>query len=111
MATSSILGGSHVPEEISGKDVHALGPSDNSDSGSDAVGAYGDDELASDTDAAGTGERTSVGPMGDESDADILPDRIEPVTGPDLGEELEATETAGDDVEDLADDSEDLDAA
>lgn len=108
MATSSILGGSHVPEEISGKDVHALGPSDNSDSGSDAVGAYGDDELASDTDAAGTGERTSVGPMGDESDADILPDRIEPVTGPEPGEELE--ETAGEDVEDLADDSEDLDA-
>jgi hypothetical protein len=117
MATSSILGGSHMPEEISGKDVHALGPSDNSDSGSDAVGAYGDDELDSDTDAAGTGERASVGTLGDQPDADILPDRIEPVTGLELGEELEATETAGDDVnslddvEDLADDSEDLDAA
>jgi hypothetical protein len=39
MATSSISGGSHIPEEINGKDVHALGPSDNSDSGSDAIGA------------------------------------------------------------------------
>ncbi|MBT9475566.1 hypothetical protein [Polaromonas sp.] len=114
MATSSILGGSQMPEEISGKDVHALGPSDNSDSGSDAVGAYGDDELASDTDAAGTGERASVGTIGDQPDADILPDRIEPVIGQMVGDELE--EMAGDDVsglsevEDLADDSEDLDA-
>lgn len=115
MATSSILGGSQMPEEISGKDVHALGPSDNSDSGSDAVGAYGDDELASDTDAAGTGERASVGSVGDQLDADILPDRIEPVTGLVSADELE--DLAGDDandlrdLEDLADDSEDLDAA
>lgn len=114
MATSSILGGSQMPEEISGKDIHALGPSDNSDSGSDAVGAYGDDELASDTDAAGTGERASVGSVGEQQDADILPDRIEPVTGLVVSDELE--EMAGDDVnslnevEDLADDSEDLDA-
>jgi hypothetical protein len=108
MATSSILGGSQMPEEISGKDVHALGPSDNSDSGSDAVGAYGDDELASDTDAAGTGERASVGTLGDQPDADILPDRIEPVTGPEeiAGDDVESLN----DVEDLADDSEDLDA-
>jgi hypothetical protein len=114
MATSSILGGSQIPEEISGKDVHALGPSDNSDSGSDAVGAYGEDELDSDTDAAGTGERASVGTVGDHPDADILPDRIEPVSGLEVGDELE--EIASDDVEslndveDLADDSEDLDA-
>jgi hypothetical protein len=108
MATSSILGGSHMPEEISGKDVHALGPSDNSDSGSDAVGAYGEDELDSDTDAAGTGERASVGTVGDHPDADILPDRIEPVTGPEeiAGDDVESLN----DVEDLADDSEDLDA-
>jgi hypothetical protein len=112
MATSSILGGSQMPEEISGKDVHALGPSDNSDSGSDAVGAYGDDELDSDTDAAGTGERASVGTVGEQPDADILPDRIEQVTGAGSGNDLD--DTAGDDandlsdVEDLADDSEDL---
>jgi hypothetical protein len=96
MATSSILGGSPLPKEISGKDVHALGPSDNSDSGSDAVGAYGDDELASDTDAAGTGERASVGSVGEQPDADILPDRIEAVAGGVSADDLE--DIPGDDA-------------
>jgi hypothetical protein len=110
MATSSILGGSKAPEEISGKDLHALGPSDNSDSGSDAVGAYGDDELSSDSDAVGTGERASAGFGSDQPDADILPDHIEQALGADAGTDLDAD--AGDDfndlseVEKLADDSE-----
>ena len=109
MATSSILGGSKAPEEISGKDLHALGPSDNSDSGSDAVGAYGDDELSSDSDAVGTGERASAGLDRNQPDADILPDRIEQAPGTDSDSD------AGDDfndlseVEDLADDGDDLD--
>ena len=109
MATSSILGGSQVPEEISGKDMHALGPSDNSDSGSDATGAYGEDELASDSDSAGTGERAEAGMGGRYSDADILPDHIE--QGP--GAQAEADETASSElndlseVEELADGSED----
>ena len=113
MATSSILGGSRLPEDISGKDVQALGPSDNSDSGSDAVGAYGDDELSSDSDAAGTGERASVGAGREHSDADILPDHIEQVPG--AGADKDLDEAAGDDfndldaVENLADDSEDTD--
>lgn len=77
MATSSIFGGLHAPEHVRGKDTNALGPSDNSDSGSDAQGAYGDDEMSSDSDAAGTGERASVGAGMDPSDADILPDHIE----------------------------------
>ena len=77
MATSSFLGGSLRSEDGSGKDLHALGPSDNSDSGSDAVGAYGDDELASDSDASGTGERAAVGTGRSHFDADILPDHIE----------------------------------
>lgn len=77
MATSSILGGRHLPEHVRGKDTNALGPSDNSDSGSDAQGAYGDEELSSDSDAAGTGERASAGPGLEVSDADILPDHIE----------------------------------
>jgi hypothetical protein len=112
MATSSILGGSQVPEEISGKDMHALGPSDNSDSGSDAIGAYGEDELASDSDSAGTGERAEAGMGGIHSDADILPDHIE--QGP--GVQAEADETASSElndlseVEELADDSEDQEA-
>lgn len=112
MATSSILGGSQLPEEISGKDMHALGPSDNSDSGSDAIGAYGEDELASDSDSAGTGERAEAGMGGSHSDADILPDHIE--QGP--GAQAEADETASSElndlseVEELADDSEDQEA-
>lgn len=108
MATSSILGGQHLPEHVRGKDTNALGPSDNSDSGSDAQGAYGDDEMSSDSDAAGTGERASAGLGLDASDADILPDHIE-------GEEDESSSEDGDgdletaaDVHDLAaDDSDD----
>ena len=113
MATSSILGGSKAPEEISGKDLHALGPSDNSDSGSDAVGAYGDDELSSDSDAVGTGERASAGLDRNQPDADILPDRIEQAPGTDSDSDVDAD--AGDDfndlseVDDLADDGDDLD--
>ncbi len=112
MATSSILGGSKLPEEISGKDMHALGPSDNSDSGSDAVGAYGDDELSSDSDASGTGERATIGTGRSHQDTDILPDHIEQAAGADADNDLE--DTAGDDfngmseVENLADDSADL---
>jgi hypothetical protein len=114
MATSSILGGSKLPEEISGKDMHALGPSDNSDSGSDAIGAYSDDELSSDSDAAGTGERATIGTGRGQQDADILPDHIEQAPGVDAENDLD--DTSGEDfndlsqVEDLADDSEDLQA-
>ena len=97
MATSSFLGGQHVPEHVRGKDTNALGPSDNSDSGSDAQGAYGDEEMSSDSDAAGTGERASVGPGLDAFDADILPDHIE-------GEEDEsASEVATGELESAAD--------
>jgi hypothetical protein len=95
MTSSSILGGRHLPEHVRGKDTNALGPSDNSDSGSDAQGAYGDDEMSSDSDAVGTGERASAGPGLDPSDVDILPDHIE-------GE--------GEDGEDDVGESADLDA-
>lgn len=113
MATSSILGGSKLPEEISGKDLHALGPSDNSDSGSDAVGAYGDEELSSDSDAAGTGERASVGRGSEALDVDILPKHIEKIPGQEA--DLDLDEQAGNDfddareVKDLTDDTQDLD--
>lgn len=113
MATSSILGGSQVPEEVSGKDIHALGPSDNSDSGSDAVGAYGDDELASDSDAAGTGERASIDPGRDHTDADVMPDHIEQVAStaasPDLNRVASDDDADLSEVEDLSDDSENPD--
>lgn len=75
MAKSSIAGGSIPPEQwMRGKDTQSLGPGDSSDTGSDTLGAYSDEELAGDSDAAGTGERAGV--IGDERpDADILPDR------------------------------------
>ena len=109
MATSSILGGRHLPGHVRGKDTNALGPSDNSDSGSDAQGAYGDDEMASDSDAVGTGERASAGAGLDPSDADILPDHIE---GEDQDDDtsLEAgadLDGAVADVHDLAEDDSD----
>ena len=111
MATSSILGGALSPEEISGKDIHALGPSDNSDSGSDAIGAYSEDELASDTDSSGTGERASVEPNLEQTDADILPDHIQQLRRVDAGEENATpaeNREALSDVEALVDDSENL---
>ena len=77
MTSSSFLGGQRLPEHIKGKDTNALGPSDNSDSGSDAQGAYGTDEMSGDSDAEGTGERASAGPGLEVCDADIMPDHIE----------------------------------
>lgn len=91
MTNSSILGGQRPPEHIFGKDTNALGPSDNSDSGSDAQGAYGTDEMSSDSDAEGTGERASVGPGLEVFDADIMPDHIEgPPDDMALGEDAES---------------------
>lgn len=83
-----------------GHETGALGPSDSSDSGSDIAGAKRHDfdrdteldehaletgaaELASDTDRAGTGERSAAD--GDSTlieDADIEPDRIDMPAGP-----------------------------
>ena len=112
MATSSFLGGRHLPEHVRGKDTNALGPSDNSDSGSDAQGAYGDDEMSSDSDAVGTGERASAGAGLDPSDADILPDHIEGEGDDDddsaLPDDSMGLDSAVADVHDLAaDDSDD----
>ena len=73
MSYSSIYGADVAPIQPSGRDSRLLGPSDNSDSGSDALGtseAYGD------SDAAGTGERGSVSPGEDREGADILPDHV-----------------------------------
>jgi len=114
MATSSILGGTKLPEEISGKDLQSLGPSDNSDSGSDAVGAYGNDAMSSDSDAAGTGERASADGENNPADADIRPDHIEKVASVDPDMDLDGD--AGDEfndlgeVEELAGDDDELDA-
>jgi len=73
MAYSSILGAETAPTLPSGRDAELLGPSDSSDSGSDAMGTA---EVHADSDAAGTGERSSVSPRDGREGGDILPDRI-----------------------------------
>lgn len=73
MAYSSILGAEKAPVQPGGRDSEALGPSDNSDSGSDTIGTP---EAHADSDAVGTGERGSVTPGEAEEGADILPDRV-----------------------------------
>ena len=73
MSYSSILGADEAPEQPSGRDARSLGPSDNSDSGSDALGTA---ELHADSDASGTGERGSVTPGEGREGGDILPDRV-----------------------------------
>ena len=91
MATSSILGGDWVPRRPGGTDVASLGPSDSTDSGSDTRGGFDDDELSSDTDAEGTGERNSVDPRNGPIDADILPDHIENLQMLDIDIEIQST--------------------
>jgi hypothetical protein len=103
MATSSILGGDPAPTWPRGSDVASLGPSDSTDSGSDARGGFDFDELSSDTDAEGTGERSSVDPLNVRSDADILPDHIEGMPALDMEIDIEAA------IEDDAALMEDLD--
>jgi hypothetical protein len=73
MAYSSILGAETAPTVPSGRDAELLGPSDSSDSGSDAMGTA---EIHADSDASGTGERGSVMPGEGREGGDILPDRI-----------------------------------
>jgi hypothetical protein len=73
MAYSSILGAETAPILPKGRDAEALGPSDNSDSGSDAAGTF---EAHADSDAVGTGERGSVTPGEGREGSDIAPDRI-----------------------------------
>lgn len=89
MATSSILGGDPAPIWPRGSDVASLGPSDSTDSGSDARGGFDFDELSSDTDAEGTGERSSVDPQNVRSDADILPDHVEGMPALDVEIDIE----------------------
>ena len=73
MAYSSILGGDRAPVQPSGRSNDLLGPSDNSDSGSDALGTR---EIHADSDGVGTGERGGVyGPDAVEG-GDIAPDRV-----------------------------------
>lgn len=73
MAYSSIMGADQAPTQASGRDSDALGPSDNSDSGSDAQGTG---EIHGDSDASGTGERGAIYGADPVEGGDILPDRV-----------------------------------
>jgi hypothetical protein len=94
MAHSSILGADVAPSHPSGRSSDLLGPSDSSDSGSDAMGT---EELHEDSDAAGTGERGSVTGSDAREGGDILPDRV---TRLPEGEDFPEAEV---DAEELAD--------
>jgi hypothetical protein len=76
MATSSILGGERAPVLPSGRGADLLGPSDSSDTGSDSIGELGPDQLGSDTDRYGTGERPSADLRESGNGEDILPDHV-----------------------------------
>lgn len=80
MAFSSIMGADEAPEEPSGRSSQVLGPSDNSDTGSDTIGTH---EAQADTDSVGTGERASVAQDSFVEGGDIMPDRV---LGPASGE-------------------------
>lgn len=106
MAYSSILGADKAPEEPAGREAELLGPSDNSDSGSDTVGSAEAHEES--TDAFGTGERGAVAGADTEPGKDILPDRVVnladgegfPEADPDG---MEMTDLDNDDAQALAD--------
>ncbi|HWI83030.1 hypothetical protein [Ramlibacter sp.] len=87
MAYSSIMGADAAPEQPSGRGADLLGPSDNSDSGSDTIGTH---EAHADSDAVGTGERAAVGMDELEEGADIMPDRIVGAAAGDGGPQADA---------------------
>lgn len=76
MAHSNLLGGDSLPTQPTGTDTESLGTSDNSDSGSDVVGALSRAELRSDSDSTGTGEGTDVERDDAASASDIRPDHL-----------------------------------
>ncbi|MEI7784065.1 MAG: hypothetical protein WCK08_06760 [Betaproteobacteria bacterium] len=88
---ASFNSGAQAPHVPSGHDLASLGPSDSSDSGSDSLGTRDRQMLASDTDAAGTGEGPSATGQPLADGADILPDHLV-VQGPDSENDQEASE-------------------
>jgi hypothetical protein len=76
VAYSSILGGDMPAQNPDGRTAGLLGPSDSSDSGSDSLGELGPEELGSDSDRHGTGERASVDMSMDGRSPDLLPDHV-----------------------------------
>lgn len=87
--------GTTTPVERKGNDTGSLGPSDSSDSGSDIANTPDDSpvDLASDSDAEGTGDRAGVG-RHEQSGADIGFDRIIGPEDAGLGTGLDEAELA-----------------
>jgi len=106
MAYSSIMGADSAASQPSGREAELLGPSDNSDSGSDTIGTgeARDDSV----DSTKTGDRGAVAGPDAREGADILPDRVVnlaegegfPEADPDG---MEMTDLDADDVEAIAD--------
>jgi hypothetical protein len=107
MANSTLIPtGEEAPEVNKGHGTGALGPSDSSDSGSDVHGAkrhefdvdspldnhaleLGEDELGSDSDRHGTGDRAAAdGDSTTVSNDDLLPDESEGLAAEDFDESL-----------------------
>ena len=107
MAHSSILGGERAAVQPSGRGADLLGPSDSSDSGSDAMGELGPDQIDSDTDRNGTGERASADMRDSGSGLDILPDHVDRASRGGADGDLDVDQLAADED----DDSEDEDGA
>ena len=107
MAYSSILGADSAPTQPDGREAELLGPSDNSDSGSDTIGTLEADQDS--TDSGGTGDRGSVDGKDAREGADIMPDRVVnladdegfPEADPDG---MEMTDLDNDDAQAMADD-------
>jgi hypothetical protein len=107
MASSSILGGERAALHPSGRGSDLLGPSDSSDTGSDSIGELGPDQLGSDTDRYGTGERASADLRDSGNGEDILPDHVARAsiggeTG--LGAEVDELAIEDEDVDEESDD-------
>ena len=105
MAYSSILGADPAPTNPSGRDADLLGPSDNSDSGSDTVGTG---EAHADSDSVGTDERGVVAGRDGREGGDILPDKVVNLADDEGGAEgvpddLEMTDLDIDDLQAAAD--------
>lgn len=101
MAGGSTLDPDNLPDPSGsaaarkGVDTGSLGPSDTSDSGSDVAGGFAasEDELGSDTDAAGTGDRPGVG-TDEAADVDIGFDQVVDASDAGLGTGLDEAELA-----------------
>ena len=109
MADSDTAGGELIASLPDGKSAGLLGPSDSSDSGSDSIGELGPDQMNSDSDRAGTGERAAVEVEQGGSGADILPDHVVRIDAdgnflePDADAEVNADVDDDVDVDDEAD--------